>query len=133
MNSDDRLGARRDLPFDILWVDRPALRVDIGEDQFDSGHAEGNGGGREGVTGQDQFIAGFEAAKDRGETQRIGGVIHGEGMIRADVCLEVCFELAHVIALSLHFGIAHHIDDGFDLRFGVSAHTGWEVHAITSD
>ena len=130
VDDNDRLGVRCDLLFDILRVDGPALWVDIGKDQLDSGHAEGNGSGGKGVTGHNDFIAFFEPTKDRREAQGIRGVIHRKGMVGADVRFEIRFELALIIALCLHFGVAHHVDNGFDLRFGIDTHTGGEVDAI---
>jgi len=129
----DRLGAWRDLALDVLRADLPGLGIHVGPHDRGACHAERDRGGAECVGRDDDFVAGADPAQDRGEAQRVGGVVDRERVVGADVGLEVRLELAHVSALGLDFGVAHDVDDGVDLAFAVAAHPSREVHFVAGD
>ena len=115
VHSHDHLGLVGDLSGDVLRVDGPGVRMDVAPNQLGAGLAEGDGGGAERIGRHDDLVAGLYAAKRRGQTQGIGGVVHGESVLRAGEHSEVCLELCQHRALRLAVHIPHHMDDRLDL------------------
>ena len=104
--------------------------MDVSPDDPGAGLAEGDGGGTEGIGGDDDLITGPDAAQRGRQTQRVGGIVHGEGVPCAGKGGKVLLELRQITALSLALHIAHHVHDGSDLFLGIGMLSGRDGDAV---
>ena len=129
VHADHSLRFGRDLAGDIVRVDGPGIRVDVGPDDLHAQIAEGDRGGAEGIGGDDDLVARLDMAEDRGHFQRACAVIDGKGVLRAGKGAEGLLKLDHVFALRLAAGLTHDLDDCVDLCFCIGMLHGGAGHA----
>ena len=129
MYADHGLRFGCDLARNIVRVNGPGVRVDIGPDDLCTQIAEGNRGGAEGISGDDDLVAGLDMAEDCGHFQRACAVVDGKGVLRAGKGAEGLLKLDHVFALRLAAGLTHDLDDCVDLCFCIGMLHGGAGHA----
>ena len=93
MDTDDALGCRGDLLFNVGRIDRQRF-VDLGDDGDCFGADNGRAGGEEGIAGHDALVAGADAAGRQRRQQRTRAGAGRQTVLRAHLGLEMLLKLA---------------------------------------
>ena len=130
VDADHSLGFWGNLAADVLRVDGPGVGVNVAPDDLRAGLAKGDGSGAESISGNNDLIAGLDTAQSCGKAQRVGGIVHGKSVLRANKRSKILLEFGQAAALGLPVHVAHDVDNGGNFLLGVGMLAGGDGHAV---
>jgi hypothetical protein len=123
MYRQDRLRSRRDRRIELRGIERERLRIDVDEDRFGAGVADGRHRRHEGEGHGDDFVARADASGEQRQVQGARARVDGDAMRGADIGGEFRFECRDLVAEDELAAVEHPVDrlvnfvlDGLVLR-----------------
>jgi hypothetical protein len=113
MHGNDRLGPRCHRRNRRLWIDVERARLDIDEHRRPAKPADASGSREERIRARHHFVAGTDVERHQRREDGVGPRRHGDGVLDAEVGLELPLQPLHLRAMDEELAVAD-AGDGFE-------------------